>query len=86
MKIPRDDPRAAHLSSNETVDRAGLATHVATRHRWVLATARCDGRPQMSLVTGAMTSSGLLATASYPGRAKTINARRDSSRRHRTSQ
>lgn len=76
-KLSRDDPRAQHMSSNVIVDRAGLDEFVAGKHRWVLTTMRADGRPQMSLVTGAMTSSGLLATASYPGRAKTINARRD---------
>ena len=76
-KLSKDDPRARHMSSNVVVDRAGLDEFVAGKHRWVLTTMRTDGRPQMSLVTGAMTSSGRLATASYPGRAKTINARRD---------
>ena len=76
-KLPKDDPRAQHMSSNVIVDRAGLDEFVAGKHHWVLTTMRADGRPQMSLVTGAMTSSGRLATASYPERAKTINARRD---------
>jgi PPOX class probable F420-dependent enzyme len=76
-KLPKNDPRAQHMSSNVIVDRAGLDEFVAGKHHWVLTTMRADGRPQMSLVTGAMTSSGRLATASYPGRAKTINARRD---------
>jgi PPOX class probable F420-dependent enzyme len=76
-KLSKDDPRAQHMSSNVIVDRAGLDEFVAGKHHWVLTTMRADGRPQMSLVTGAMTSSGRLATASYPERAKTINARRD---------
>jgi PPOX class probable F420-dependent enzyme len=76
-KLPKDDPRARHMSSNVVVDRAGLDEFVAGRHHWVLTTVRADGRPQMSLVTGAMTSSGWLAIASYPGRAKTANARHD---------
>ena len=42
-KIPRSDPRAAHMSSDQVVDRAGLAEHLADRHHWVLATTRSDG-------------------------------------------
>ena len=76
-KIPRDDPRAAHMSSDVVVDHAGLAAHLADRHRWVLATTRADGRPQMSLVTGGMTPSGELAISTYPERVKAKNIRRD---------
>ena len=75
--IPADDPRAAHQSSNVVVDRAGLAEFLADKHRWVLATTRADGRPQLSLVTGGMMADGRLAIASYPERAKVRNARRD---------
>lgn len=76
-KIPRDDPRAAYMSNDTVVDREGLAEFVADRHRWVLATTRADGRPQMSLVTGGMTATGQLAIATYPERAKAGNARRN---------
>ncbi len=76
-KIPRDDPRAARMSRDRAVDRDGLAEFVAGKHRWVLATTRRDGRPQLSLVSGGMTAAGELAVASYPQRAKTINAQRD---------
>ena len=76
-KIPRDDPRAAHMSSDVVVDHEGLAAHLADRHRWVLATTRADGRPQMSLVTGGMTPSGELAISTYPERVKAKNIRRD---------
>lgn len=76
-RIPRDDPRAAHMASDTEVDRAGLAVFVAGKHRWVLATTRADGRPQMSPVTGGMLADGRLAVATYPDRAKTRNARRD---------
>jgi PPOX class probable F420-dependent enzyme len=75
-KIPRNDPRARHMSRNVAVDRDGLAAFVAGRHRWVLATTRADGRPQLSLVTGGMTAAGLLAIATYPERVKAKNARR----------
>jgi PPOX class probable F420-dependent enzyme len=77
MKIPADDPRAKHRSSNVEVDRVGLAEFVADKHRWVLATTRTDGRPQMSLVTGGMLPDGRLAIATYPSRVKARNARRD---------
>jgi PPOX class probable F420-dependent enzyme len=77
QKIPRDDPRAAHMSSDTVVDRGALAEFVSDKHRWVLATTRRDGRPQMSLVTGGMLPSGDLAIATYPQRAKATNARRD---------
>lgn len=76
-KIPRDDPRARHISRDRAVDAAQLAEFVSDRHRWVLATTRADGRPQMSLVSGGMTADGRLMVSSYPMRAKVINARRD---------
>lgn len=76
-KIPRDDPRAQKMSTNTEVDLGELREHLAGRNRWVIATTRADGRPQMSLVSGGMTADGQLAVSSYPMRAKTINARRN---------
>lgn len=76
MKIPADDPRARHKASDRPVDRAGLDAFLAGRHRWVLATTRADGRPQLSLVTGGLGASGRLLVSSYPQRAKVANARR----------
>jgi PPOX class probable F420-dependent enzyme len=76
-KIPGDDPRAAHRAADVVVDLDGLAAHLVGKHRWVLATTRRDGRPQMSLVTGGMLPDRTLAIASYPERAKVRNARRD---------
>ena len=76
MKFSRDDPRAAHIARNTIIDRARLDEFVADRHRWVLATVRADGRPQMSPVTGAMIPSGELAISTYPQRAKAQNVRR----------
>ena len=75
--IPRSDPRAAHMSSDVTVDADGLADFVSDKHHWVLSTTRADGRPQMSLVTGGMTATGRLAIATYPDRVKAKNARRN---------
>ena len=77
MKIPRDDPRARHMSGNRRIDRDELAEFLSDKHHWVLATARADGRPQMSLVSGGMTADGKLAIATYPERVKAINARRN---------
>ncbi len=76
-KIPSDDRRAQYKSSNVDVDRAELAAFLADKHQWVLATTRADGRPQMSLVTGGMTSDGSLAISTYPSRVKAKNARRN---------
>lgn len=76
-KIPRDDPRAQHVSSDEPLDRTELAAHIAGQNHWVLSTTRRDGRPQMSLVTGGMTADGVLAVSTYPQRVKARNARRD---------
>jgi PPOX class probable F420-dependent enzyme len=78
-KIPRSDPRAAHMADDATLERDELATHLSGRHQWVLATTRRDGRPQMSLVTGGMLPTGELAISTYPERAKARNIRRDAS-------
>jgi PPOX class probable F420-dependent enzyme len=76
-KIPRDDPRARHIATNTVVDADGLREFLSGKHRWVLATTRADGRPQMSLVTGGMMADGRLAVSTYPQRVKARNARRD---------
>jgi PPOX class probable F420-dependent enzyme len=76
-KIPRDDPRAAHMSSDVHVDAVELARIMAGRNHWVLATSRRDRRPQMSLVTGGMTPDGILLVSTYPERIKARNLRRD---------
>jgi PPOX class probable F420-dependent enzyme len=76
-KIPADDPRAKYVATSVTVDRAGLTEFLAGHHRWVLATTRADGRPQLSLVTGGTTPAGELVVSTYPERAKARNVRRD---------
>ena len=77
MKIPKDDPRAAYMSSNTMVNLDNMRRFVADKHHWVMSTTRADGRPQMSLVTGGMTPSGQLAVSTYPERVKAKNARRN---------
>lgn len=76
-KIPRDDPRAAYMSSDVDVAADELAELMAGRNRWVLATTRRDGRPQLSLVTGGMAPDGSLLIATYPDRVKARNVRRN---------
>jgi PPOX class probable F420-dependent enzyme len=76
-KIPRTDPRAAHMADDSPVDQDALSAHLAGHHHWVLATPRRDGRPQMSLVTGGMLPSGELAISTYPERVKARNIRRN---------
>lgn len=77
-KLSNDDPRAKYRASDIDLERRELAEHLAGRHKWVLSTTRADGRPQMSLVTGAMLPDGRLAVSTYPTRAKAKNARRRS--------
>lgn len=74
-KLSRDDPRAKHMASDLELDVEELRDHLRGRNRWVLATTRADGRPQMSLVTGGMTADGKLAVATYPMRAKARNTK-----------
>jgi len=76
-KISSDDRRAQYRSSDLPLDRTELAEHLRGRHRWVFATTRADGRPQMSLVTGGMIADGRLAISTYPERVKAKNARRN---------
>ena len=76
QKIPRDDPRAEYIARTTAVDRPGLADFVGDKHRWILATTRGDGRPQMSPVTGALLTTGEMAISTYPERAKAANVRR----------
>ena len=76
-RIARDDPRAAHMSTNVEVDRAGLIDFVTGKNRFVLATTRADGRPQMSMVTGTINPDGELLISTYPSRVKARNAKRN---------
>jgi PPOX class probable F420-dependent enzyme len=43
----------------------------------LLATRRCDGRPQISPVSGGVDLQGRIVISTYPARAKTRNAERD---------
>lgn len=69
---------ARTIAKNTTVDREQMLEFVRPRHNLVLVTVRRDGRPQLSPVTGGVDDSGRIVVTSYPERAKTVNARRDS--------
>jgi PPOX class probable F420-dependent enzyme len=68
-------PRA--IATNTIVDREQLLQFLRARHRVVLTTTRSDGSPQLSPVTAGIGSDGRVVVASYPERAKAVNARRN---------
>jgi PPOX class probable F420-dependent enzyme len=65
------------IATADRVDRAGLLEFLRVRHRGVLVTQRSDGAPQLSPVTCGVDGDGRIVVSTYPGRAKTRNARRD---------
>jgi PPOX class probable F420-dependent enzyme len=67
-------PRTA---TADRVDRAALVDFLRPRHRGLLVTRRSDGGPQLSPVTCGVDPGGRIVVSTYPGRAKTRNARRD---------
>ena len=68
---------ARSIATNTTADLTGLLDFVRPRHRLLLATARRNGRPQISPVSGGVDSHGRIVISTYPNRAKTRNAERD---------
>jgi len=67
-------PRTA---TNDLIDREQLLAFVRPRHHLLLGTYRRDGRVQLSPVSCGVDVQGRLVVATYPQRAKTANARRD---------
>lgn len=67
---------ARTIATTTTVSADELAAFVRPRHHMVLITARADGTPQASPVTGGLDDSGRIVVSSYPERAKSRNARR----------
>ena len=65
------------IATTTEVDRDALLDFVRQRHRMVVITARRDGRPQASPVTGGVDDQGRIVISTYPDRAKAGNARRD---------
>lgn len=68
---------ARSIATNTSVDLAELLEFVRPRHRFLLATTRRNGRPHLSPVSGGVDGEGRLVISSYPGRAKAVNAERD---------
>ena len=66
-----------NVATSTTVSLPDLLAFVRSRHRMLLATARGDGRPQISPVSGGVDENGRIVISSYPSRAKTRNAERD---------
>ncbi len=65
------------IATATTVSRDALLEFARPRHHLVLVTARRDGTPQLSPVTGGVDEQGRFVVSSYPERAKSRNARRN---------
>ncbi len=68
---------ARKIATTDHVDHEGLVAFIRPRHKVILLATRGDGRPQASPVTAGVDGEGRLVIATYPQRAKTVNARRD---------
>ena len=68
---------ARSIATTTPVELAELLDFVRPRHRLLLSTARRDGRPQISPVSGGVDPEGRIVISTYPARAKTRNAERD---------
>ncbi|GAB3865373.1 PPOX class F420-dependent oxidoreductase [Dactylosporangium cerinum] len=66
------------IATNTDVSRSELVEFLSSRHRALVITTRADGRPQASPVTSGVDAQGRIVISTYPERAKTRNARRDS--------
>ena len=67
-----------NIATNRSIERDELLNFIRPRHKGILSTQRQDKRPQMSLVTMGVSSSGKILISSYPERVKVSNARRNS--------
>ena len=67
-------PRTA---TADTVSREELLAFLGPRHHVLLMTRRRDGEPQLSPVSAGVDAEGRVVIATYPQRAKVVNARRD---------
>jgi PPOX class probable F420-dependent enzyme len=65
-----------NIATADKVSLDGLLEFVRPRHRAILVTTRMDGGPQLSPVTCGVDQQGRIVIATYPQRAKTVNARR----------
>lgn len=68
---------ARSIATNTSVSLDELLDFVRPRHRFLFATTRSDGRPQLSPVSGGVDDHDRLVISSYPQRAKINNAERN---------
>ena len=69
---------APNIATNTRVSLAELLDFVRPRHRALLITRRTEGGPQASPLTCGVDDAGRIVVSTYPERAKTRNAKRDS--------
>jgi PPOX class probable F420-dependent enzyme len=69
---------APNIATNKSISLDELPDFVRPRHRAILLTRRADGSPQASPLTCGVDDSGRIVVSTYPERAKTRNAKRDS--------
>jgi PPOX class probable F420-dependent enzyme len=65
------------IATADPVERDQLLEFLRPRHHAILLTTRRDGRPQASPVTCGVDADGRIVVSTYPARAKTRNAERD---------
>ena len=68
---------ARKIATSTAVNAGELLDFIKIRHHAIVMTTRADGRPQASPVTCGVDGAGRIVIATYPERAKTVNARRD---------
>ncbi|MGI6797021.1 PPOX class F420-dependent oxidoreductase [Gordonia sihwensis] len=68
---------ARTIATNTSVTLPEVLDFARSRHHMILSTTRRDGTAQMSPVTAGVDDQGRIVIATYPGRAKTANARRN---------
>jgi PPOX class probable F420-dependent enzyme len=71
---------ARTIAINTAVSRDELTDFIRPRHHAIVITTRKDGAPQASPVTCGVDEAGRIVIATYPERAKTVNARREPDR------
>ncbi|MEU6282064.1 PPOX class F420-dependent oxidoreductase [Streptomyces sp. NPDC047028] len=69
---------APNIATNTRVSLDELLDFVRPRHRAILLTRRADGSPQASPLTCGVDDAGRIVVSTYPERAKTRNAKRES--------
>ena len=68
---------ATTIARDLNVSREELLNFIRPRHHGILVTTRRDGRPQISPVTMGVDADGRVVVSSYPDRAKSRNAARN---------